>query len=59
MYILKNNVKGFQNIGNTCYLNAGLQMIIQNKDLCYSILDSDTEQSGKLFDFYKSLVIYY
>lgn len=55
MYILKNNVKGFQNIGNTCYLNAGLQMIIQNKDLCYLILNSDIEQSDKLFDFYKSL----
>lgn len=31
-------MKGFQNIGNTCYLNAGLQMLIQNKDLCKMIL---------------------
>ena len=31
-------MKGFNNIGNTCYLNAGLQMIIQNIDLCNLIL---------------------
>ena len=32
-------MKGFDNIGNTCYLNAGLQMIIQNKLLCNLILN--------------------
>jgi ubiquitin C-terminal hydrolase len=32
-------MKGFANIGNTCYLNSGLQMLIQNKDLCQTILD--------------------
>ncbi len=31
-------MKGFRNIGNTCYLNSGLQMIVQNKDLCELIL---------------------
>ena len=31
-------MKGFNNIGNTCYLNAGLQMLIQNKLLCNIIL---------------------
>ena len=31
-------MKGFANIGNTCYLNAGLQMLIQNKDFCDIIL---------------------
>ena len=31
-------MKGFTNIGNTCYLNSGLQMLIQNKELCALIL---------------------
>lgn len=31
-------MKGFTNLGNTCYLNSGLQMIIQNKDLCNVVL---------------------
>lgn len=31
-------MKGFINIGNTCYLNSGLQMLIQNGDLCELIL---------------------
>jgi ubiquitin C-terminal hydrolase len=30
--------KGFNNIGNTCYLNSGLQMLIQNRDFCQIIL---------------------
>lgn len=38
MNILSNNYKGFYNLGNTCYLNAGLQMIIHNKELCNYIL---------------------
>jgi ubiquitin C-terminal hydrolase len=31
---------GFKNIGNTCYHNSGLQMLIQNKDFCQIILDN-------------------
>lgn len=30
-------MKGFNNIGNTCYLNAGLQLILHNQELCYLI----------------------
>ena len=30
-------MKGFKNIGNTCYLNSGLQMIVQNEALCQLI----------------------
>lgn len=32
--------KGLNNIGNTCYLNAGLQMLLQNKDFCKRILEN-------------------
>lgn len=32
-------MKGFNNIGNTCYLNAGLQLLIQNIELCKLILN--------------------
>jgi ubiquitin C-terminal hydrolase len=31
-------MKGFINIGNTCYLNSGLQMLIQNKELCALVM---------------------
>ena len=31
-------MKGFNNIGNTCYLNAGLQLLIRNFDLCKIII---------------------
>lgn len=38
MNTLSNNYKGFYNLGNTCYLNSGLQLIINNKELCNHIL---------------------
>ncbi len=31
-------MKGFINIGNTCYLNSGLQMLIQNEEFCSLIM---------------------
>lgn len=40
-------MKGFNNIGNTCYLNSGLQMLIQNIDLCKMIIHY-SQQSQKL-----------
>ena len=50
-------MKGFSNIGNTCYLNAGLQMIIQNKDLVKLVLKySDSspilDKIGNFFNEY-------
>lgn len=40
-------MKGYNNIGNTCYMNSSLQMLIQNKDLCDLILDY-SDKSDKL-----------
>ncbi len=31
-------MKGFINIGNTCYLNSGLQMLVQNQELCALVM---------------------
>ena len=33
-------IKGFNNIGNTCYINSSLQMLIQNIDFCKIILEN-------------------
>lgn len=33
-------MKGFNNIGNTCYINSSLQMLIQNIDFCKIILEN-------------------
>jgi ubiquitin C-terminal hydrolase len=43
MNYLSNNYKGFYNLGNTCYLNSGLQLIINNKELCTKILNLTNE----------------
>lgn len=38
-------MKGLINCGNTCYLNAGLQMFIQNNDFINLILKNDANNS--------------
>jgi hypothetical protein len=38
--------KGLNNMGNTCYLNAGLQMILQNKDFCSTILENHNKSEN-------------
>lgn len=45
--------KGFNNLGNTCYLNAGLQLIINNKELCYLIIKSTNPKLKELSNFIK------
>lgn len=48
-------MKGFKNIGNTCYLNSGLQMLVQNYDLCQLIMkySSKSDILEKISDFIK------
>lgn len=43
---LFNNYKGFNNLGNTCYLNSGLQLIINNKELCNHILSNNNSNNN-------------
>ena len=53
-------MKGFNNIGNTCYLNSGLQMIIRIKSIynnlnLYRKVDSELDSVINFFDeYYKS-----
>lgn len=53
-------MKGFNNLGNTCYLNSGLQMIIQNKELCnivFKFADRSTilqEYANIINEYYNS-----
>lgn len=58
MDLLNNYYKGFNNIGNTCYLNAGLQMIIHNKQLC-NIIISSTIENNKFINTLKEFIIEY
>ena len=52
-------LKGFINIGNTCYLNSGFQMLIQNHDFC-QIINNNRKSSlilnniGTIIDNYYS-----
>ena len=47
-------IKGFNNVGNTCYLNAGSQLLIQNKDFCKIVLKNEDkfEDLSKLINEY-------
>lgn len=49
-------MKGFKNIGNTCYLNSGLQMLVQNSELCELIIkySSGSDILNKIAQFIKT-----
>lgn len=46
--------KGFYNIGNTCYMNSCLQIIIHNKELC-DIIESKSSNS-KVLKIFNNLI---
>jgi ubiquitin C-terminal hydrolase len=60
MNTLSNNYKGFYNLGNTCYLNSGLQLIINNKKLCnHILLLSENNNSKELYMLSQFIKNYY
>lgn len=54
-------MKGFQNIGNTCYLNAAMQLLFQNQDFIKMILEYDNSllQSKDLSVIQEQIKEYY
>jgi ubiquitin C-terminal hydrolase len=50
--------KGLNNIGNTCYLNASLQMLLQNIDFCKVIMNN-LDKSPKINTLGEFILKYY
>jgi len=51
-------LKGLNNTGNTCYLNAGTQMLMQNIDFCNTVIryrrvNDDMEKLAKFIEDYR------
>ena len=54
---LNNYFKVFNNIGNTCYLNSDLQLIINNKELCEQLINNQNQLI--FFNELKNFIIEY
>jgi ubiquitin carboxyl-terminal hydrolase 8 len=55
---MQNFPKGLNNTGNTCYLNAGTQMLLQNVDFCNQVIanrgvNEEMEKLAKFIEAYR------
>jgi ubiquitin C-terminal hydrolase len=52
-------MKGLQNIGNNCYINASLQLLIQNKDLCFLLISYSNKSDSNILKIIANFISMY